>query len=97
MNITLIKLKGVIHELQLLRTSIDRLGDLYELDLQHVKGITTRVVTTPKSELEDGQVAYTNPAVTEMIAHMEAQAGRTLEEDEINQVIEAIAAETICR
>jgi len=93
MNVSFVKLKGVITELRLLRSSIDRIADLYELDLQHTKGITTRVIQTPRSEVNDSQVAYTEPGFAELVTSMERQAGRELNEDEIERVQEAFAAE----
>ena len=93
MNITWINLKPLVRELQLLRAGIERLAELKELELQYVHRLNTRTAPTAPSDLDETQVAYTDPLFEEAVRELERREGRTLTDDEVERVAAAVVAE----
>lgn len=85
-NITFVKLKGIVIELRNLTSAVNRLADLKELELQSVHRITTRVTSATKADLADTRVGYTDPAYSEMVSLFEKRVGRSLTDEEASKI-----------
>lgn len=93
-SITMVRLQPVVDELKRMNGTLERLADLYELQLQQVNKLTTRVVAATPADLMDTRVAYNDPELADMIDRMEREAGVALTEDELERVIKAWNEET---
>lgn len=71
---------------------LTRLADLYELELQSVKGLTTRVTTATPQDLSDTAVDYSDPFLERMIAQIEA-GGKTVTDEQRRTLQNALMSE----
>lgn len=94
MQINLLPTKGLIKAIDRLTSQVERVGDLYELHLQHTERLMTRTTTAEPSD-DDVHVAYTDPILNDLIESIERGRGRRLTDEEVEEVsnIAALAAQ----
>lgn len=93
MNINLIRLKGIVEELRLLRSALERMTNLYELHLQHTERLTTQVVEATPQQLSESRVSYTDPAFGEVATLYEQRLGRAMTDEESQELGRLMAEE----
>jgi len=92
-NINLIRLKGIVEELRLLRSALERMTNLYELHLQHTERLTTQVVEATPQQLSESRVSYTDPAFGEVATLYEQRLGRAMTDEESQELGRLMAEE----
>src|SRR5688572_17449695 len=88
-TLILVRLAPVTDQLEKLNSNVERLIGLYELQLQSVNHITTRIVQATPQELADTLVGYNDPELFDAIERMEIEGGRKLTDDELARVVKA--------
>lgn len=74
--------KGIITQLSRIASALERQNELKELELQTAHGITTRIVSASKEDLDETRVSYTEPRFESMLIEVERRTGRKLNDDE---------------
>ena len=93
MNINLIRFKSIVEELRLIRSTLDRMANLYELHLQHTERLTTQIVDASPQQLSESRVSYTDPAFGEMATIYEQRLGRAMTDEESQELGRLMAEE----
>lgn len=93
-SMVVVRMQPVVEQLERLNGNIERLVGLYELQLQQVNKLTTRIVHATPAELSDTLVGYNDPELFDAIERMEVEGGRKLTDDELARVVKAWSEES---
>lgn len=93
MDVLIARLAPVTAELKGIREQLAEHNRLFELYLQSIHGLTTRVVKASQEDLRDTAVAYTDPSLQRMFEQIEA-SGKVLTEDQRAMIAQMVSLET---
>lgn len=93
LNLTINRNRALVLELRRIASAIERSNELKELELNNL-GLTTRTTPAKAEDLNDTQVAYTDPRLESTLRELESRAGRPLSEKEAGEIMLALASES---